>query len=292
MIQPKKGPTFPVYTENNFAITGDTLRNFTLTTSGITPIPNSNPEPTSTLTSTLISITAEATTLQVGSTVNVNGRLTDQNGNALADKTVTLSYGLKSGSSWSQVGSGKTDASGEYSIQWVAGASGTFTLRAEWAGDTRYSGASNSTTLSFVPYQNEQVFSVESNSTVTALAFNSTTLELSFTVEGVNGTSGYVKTTIAKTLIANPEDIKVYVDGEQSDYTVSSTSNSWILTFSYHHSEHQVTIELVSKESAETIILGAPYWAWVLVSTLVAIPVAAFVVLRRKRNRKTAPPTS
>jgi protocatechuate 3,4-dioxygenase beta subunit len=184
MIQPKTGPAFTTYTENNFSLTHDTVRNFTLTTSANTPASTSNPEPTSNSTSTLpsalLSITAEAKILQVGSTVSVNGKLSDQHGNPLVDKTVILSYSLNGGSSWFQIGSGKTNANGDYSIQWVVGASGTFTLKTEWAGDTSYSGTGNSTTLSFLPYQNQQGSYIESISTVSALASNSTSSELSF----------------------------------------------------------------------------------------------------------------
>ena len=44
-------------------------------------------------------------------------------------------------------------------------------------------------------------FSVESNSTVTDLAFNSASQELSFTVSGPSGTTGYVDAYKAKSLM-------------------------------------------------------------------------------------------
>jgi len=280
MIQPKKGPTFSTYTENNFVLTCDTVRNFTLTTSGNTPVPTSNPEPTS----TLLSITVEATTLQEGSTVNVIGKLSDQNGNPLVDKTVILSYALNSSSSWFQIGSGKTNANGEYSIQWVVGASSTFTLKAEWAGDTSYSGACNSTTLSFLPYQNQQVFYVESNSTVTALAFNSTTSELSFTVSGPSETTGYVKVTIAKSLVSNPENIKVYLDGNQLNYEVTSAADSWLLSFTYTHSTHQVSINLAINNSGTTLP-SIEYWTGIVVAIIVVVIGISLLVYLKKRKQ-------
>jgi hypothetical protein len=69
-------------------------------------------------------------------------------------------------------------------------ASGTFTLKAEWNGDNEYLRAFPTTMLSFLPYKNQQVFFVESNSTVAALAFNSTSSELSFTVNGTSENRG------------------------------------------------------------------------------------------------------
>ena len=110
--------------------------------------------------------------------------------------------------------------------------------------------ASNSTTLSFLPYQNQNVFLVESNSTVSALAFNSTSSELSFTVSGPSGTTGYVKATIAKSLVNNPQDFKVWLGyGNQLTYKVDSSVDSWQLTFNYHHSTHQVVINLVNSKA-------------------------------------------
>ena len=200
-----------------------------------TPSPSPTPTPTPTLTptSTQISISVDASSTAVGSAVSVNGRLSGSNGNSLQDKSVTLSYVVTDSTSWVPIGSGTTNSAGEYNIQWVNTASGTFTLKIEWNGDEEYLGASATTTLSFLPYQNQQVFFVESNSTVSALAFNSTSLELSFTVSGPSETTGYVKVTIAKSLVSNPENIKVYLDENQLNYEVTSNTDSWLLTFTY-----------------------------------------------------------
>jgi hypothetical protein len=132
---------------------------------------------------------------------------------------------------------------GSYNIQWLNPASGTFVLTASWAGNATYKAASNTTTLSSLPLTNQNVFFVESNSTVYSLAFNSTSLELSFTVSGPSGTTGYVKVTIAKSLVANGEDIKVYLDGNQLNYSETSTPNSWQLVFNYSHSTHNIAVD-------------------------------------------------
>lgn len=82
----------------------------------------------------------------------------------------------------------------------------------------------------------ENYFTVESNSTIIELLFNNTSAELSFTVIGPSGTAGYVELTIAKSLISNPEGIKVYLDGSNLGYEVSSSDDSWLLFFTYAHS--------------------------------------------------------
>jgi parallel beta-helix repeat protein len=248
------------------------------------PSPSPTPTPTPTPESTHMSISVDASSTAVGSAVNVNGRLSDSNGNPLQDKSVTLSYAVTDSTSWVPIGSGTTNDAGEYDVQWVNTASGTFTLKAEWNGDDDYLGASATTTLSFLPYENQQLFFVESNSTVSALAFNSTSSELSFTVNGTSGTTGYVKVTIAKTLVSNAENIKVYLDGNQLNYEVTSNPDSWLLAFTYIHSTHHVMISLATNEAGGTF-LGIEYLILIAVVIVIAVAgVAGFIVWRNKKK--------
>ena len=184
-----------------------------------------------------------------GSAVNVFGTLTDSENKPLQNKTVVLSYTFSGANSWIPISSGLTDEQGNYNIQWINSASGTFNLKTEWSGEASTIGVSNTTTLSFLPYQNKQVFLFESNSTVNDLAFNNQTSTLSFNVTGPSGTAGYVIATISKALLANGENLQVYMDGKQLNYTVTSSLNSWVVTFIYSHSTHQISIHLESNVS-------------------------------------------
>jgi hypothetical protein len=85
-------------------------------------------------------------------------------------------------------------------------------------------------------------FSVISNSTISELAFNSTSKTLTFTVSGQKGTMGYTNVTIAKTLIEDISELKVYVDGNQINSTAVSTDYYWLIHFTYQHSTHRITI--------------------------------------------------
>lgn len=58
------------------------------------PTPSPTPSPPSNVPQTQISISAEALSTAVGSAVNINGRLSDSNGNPLQGKSVTLSYAV------------------------------------------------------------------------------------------------------------------------------------------------------------------------------------------------------
>ena len=199
---------------------------------------------------TSLSISTESLSTVAGSAVNIFGKLTNSDNSSLQNKTVVLSYTFQGINSWIPISSGLTDELGNYNIQWVNSASGTFTLKAEWSGDSTYMGASNITTLSFLPSQDQRVFIFESNSTVTALAFNNETSTLSFNVTGQSGTTGFVRATIAKSILANDENLQVYMDGERLEYSVTSTVDSWVFCFNYSHSTHQISIHLASSASA------------------------------------------
>ncbi len=87
-------------------------------------------------------------------------------------------------------------------------------------------------------------FSIVSNSTVSEFTFTSTRNELNFNVNGSDGTVGFADVTIAKNLLVNIADVKVYLDGVSLNYTITSTIDSWILHFSYPHSTHSIIVSL------------------------------------------------
>ena len=193
--------------------------------------------------STQISISAEPS-CTVGSPINIYGNLTDYYGNGLANEPVVLKYGFPGAEERYPISSAFTDASGNYKVQWVTTATGTFILRAEWKGNDTHPAAYTNMTLNSLPLQDNSVFFVESNSTVASLAFNSATSELSFTVTGPSGTEGHVKTAISKSLLANAENLHVQLDGKQLNYTLTQTDNSWTLLFHYSHSTHQISVHV------------------------------------------------
>jgi len=249
-----------------------------------TPSPSPSPSPAPVnATPTQITISTDASSPIVGSVVNVNGRLSCANGTSLQGKPIILSYAVGENFTWVPIGSGTTDSAGEYSIQWVNPASGTFTVKAERNGNDEYLGASATTTLSFLPYDNQNLFLFESNSTVSALAFNSTSLELSFTVSGTSGTAGYVKVAIAKSIVANAENIKVYLDGNQLDYEVTSNSGSWLLTFTYKHSTHQVMISLAAN-AGDATFLGIEPWVWIASAIVIGALLTVGIAFARRRR--------
>jgi len=126
-------------------------------------------------------------------------------------------------------------------------------------------------------------FSIASNSTVSELAFNSTGKTLSFTVSGPSSTTGCTNITIAKTLIAEVNELIVYVDGNETGYSVTSTNDSWMLTFMYSHSTHRILV-IMSSPPAESLTDPAQSNIIVFGEAIMIILLATLLLtIRRKR---------
>lgn len=250
-----------------------------------TATPTPNPSPTEPEKNpTFISIATSSPYSDLGSAIIVNGILFDSNGITLKDEIVVLSYTFIGSNSWLPISSSSTNNVGEYSVQWINTASGTFTIKAQWAGNATHNGVSNITSLSILPIEDKTTFLVESNSTISALEFNSTTSELNFVASGQSGTGGYTKVAIAKSLISNSENIKVYLDGNHVEHSLSSNSDFWILNFGYSHSSHHVSIRIQS--SLTTNLLGMDYWYLIFAIAIVTIVVIICLLIWQLKTRK------
>jgi len=63
-----------------------------------------------------------------------------------------------------------------------------------------------------------------------------------------------VKVTIAKSLVSSVQNVKVYLDGDELDVAIISDEKSWLLSFTYLHSTHQVMISLVANACETTLL--------------------------------------
>ena len=180
----------------------------------------------------------------IGSITKIDGKLTYENGSGISGTNILLEYSVTGGSQWSAITSTETDSDGNFSVEWIPTATGNYIVRAS-ASETPSLGESrDQINLASLPFEDEYIFSVISNSTITNLDFSSTRKELSFTVAGPPNTLGYTNVTIAKTLIENIEELQVHIDGSELDYIIKSTSDSWIIHFTYRHSSHSIVLSL------------------------------------------------
>jgi parallel beta-helix repeat protein len=232
---------------------------------------------------TSVSVSTSATSSLIGYVVSINGTLSDVYGNPIENEPVVLYYTFPGITSLFPMTSSTTDNNGQYNAQWIPTATGTFCIIAEWTGNMTYSEASSNVTLNCISAMNQYVFSVESNSTISALAFNTTSQELSFTASGPSGTTGYARITIAKSLVTDITNIRVYLDNNQTEYSIVSLDDSWLLMFNYTHSTHRVAVDL-------NVTTVPEFPSTIFLALLLIFFSACVVLIKKKRIRIVSHP--
>lgn len=252
-----------------------------------TPTPTLSPNPTSTQNLTVIEVSCQSSASNSSFRGDIVGNVTS-GGIGLQNVPVLLLTSLDGGTSWDALSLVNTDSNGKFSAVWTPSASGNYLLRAFWVGNTDYLGANGTISCVVTPFEKASNFLVSSNSTLSGLSFDSAAKELSFSVVGPNGTSGYVSVSIPKSLIADVSGLKVYLDGVELPYTVESQQDSWYISFSYHHSTHQVSINLDSSPTSAPLqitsemllILG------LIITALLIFTTTLYLAVRRPSKQR------
>ena len=248
------------------------------------PTPTSTPTPPPTLPTPSLTVSCQTSASYSNFKVEITGALT-ANGTGISNAPVLLSYSVNEGTSWIELATASTDNSGNFAAVWFPSASGTYLLNAQWTGNSTFSNAKTTINFAILPYQEKSIFSVSSNSTVSAFAFNSTSQELSFSVSGPSNTTGYVDIYVPKSLISDVSNLKIFLDGNPLPYSTDSQGDSWLLSFTYHHSIHQVTINLgsattpsfIQSQLGEITIVGV-----VIVTSIIAV---ALLIRKHKKSK-------
>ncbi len=223
--------------------------------------------------------------------VQIKGNLTI-NETGIPDAPILLSYSVNGKKSWVDLTLIKTGIDGSYTAEWMPSVTGYYSLKAVYEGNENYSEATTTVNFALEPFQEQNVFSANSNSTLTDFSFNSTSRELSFSVSGEPGTTGYVTVNIPKSLISDISALKVYLDDNQIEYSYQSQGDGWLLYFTYHHSTHLIKVVLNSSSTLlpNQVVLGLGWVEIAILAFMVILVVVsvfvAFVVLRKKNAIK------
>lgn len=217
--------------------------------------------------------------------VQIKGGL-NFNGTGISQAPILLSYSVTGSKSWIDLTLVQTDAQGNYYAEWKPSVTGYYSLKALYEGNENYSDTSVMVNFAVEPFQEQSVFTVNSNSTITEFSFNSNSSELSFGVSGDSGTTGYVNVNIPKSLVSNISDLRVYLDSNQIEYSYQSQEEGWLLYFTYNHSTHFVAICL---SSSNTQILGlglVEIAILIFMGILVTITIVVVYTVLRKKDIK------
>jgi hypothetical protein len=214
--------------------------------------------------------------------VTISGKLS-VNDAGIYGVPILLSYSVNGGNSWQDLTLVNTGSLGYFQAEWRPSVTGNYLIKAIYEGNDDFSEASQTVNLAVTSYA-EDVFSINTNSTISNLRFNSASKQLSFSVTGPSNTNGYANVNIAKTIIQDSSNIKVYLDGNNVDYTAASTEDSWLLHFTYQHSTHEVTVNLANS----TLLGGNQLGNWVIyivIAFVVIAIVGVIIALKRKKTK-------
>jgi hypothetical protein len=218
-----------------------------------------------------------------GLNIEIKGKLT-LSGEAMVNAPILLSYSVNGGKTWQDLTMINTISDGTYSVTWTPFVTGVYRINAVYEGGVDYLPAFAAVNYSVTQDKEQNVFSVNSNSTVSSLAFNSTSRTLSFSVTGESGTSGYAYVSFSKILVQNIDEIKVLVDLDQLEHTLTETEDSCQVYFQYKHSTHNIivnlgTFQVVAEESPEN------YTYFIAITASLVILTTAVIILQVKRNK-------
>lgn len=214
--------------------------------------------------------------------VDITGSLSSD-GVGISNAHVLLSYSVNDGASWIDLTTAITDSNGDFSVTWNSEVTGNYLVKAVYDGDfVNYNEASRIINFALVAFQEQSVFSVTSNSTITALYFDSANNKLSFSTNGTSDTTGYVNIRAPQSLIGDPSSIKVYVDGAPVTYTTTLQEDAWIISFTYHQSSHAVTINFgATSEKGNQFSLLV-----IIISTLIVIVIGIGLLIYFKKRKR------
>jgi hypothetical protein len=252
------------------------------------PEPTPEPTPSPSKASPVIDVSCRSTTTSTALKVEINGQLSF-NGASMAGEKVLISYSPDGGKSWESLTSVDTLLDGRFTALWTPSFTGNILVKARWEGNETFNEAANIVNVAIMPYTEQSVFMMSSNSTISQFAFNSTSQEITFTASGPEHTTGYVNLYIPKTLISDINDLKVYIDGNQVTYTSESQTDSWGVSFTYSHSEHRVVLKLSGESSSNGTPTGYSTLIIIAIGVVAAIviPAIVFKVIRGSKKDET-----
>jgi hypothetical protein len=133
-------------------------------------------------------------------------------------------------------------------------------------------------------------FVINSNSTISEVTFLSEYGVVDFKVSGESGTTGYLNVTIAKSIVPDSSFLKIFLDGNQINASITETDNSFSVYFTYGHSEHHITLEyknaLAEVSKSDSTVLFNPVYLFIIGVTVFSCLVIGFKIKCKEEVKK------
>ena len=238
-------------------------------------------------------VSLSAMTVNSADNVQILGSLISNNtGVPLANMTFSYRSISDNETDLHQFATINTDSNGNFSVNWQFPDAGSYIINATYHGSPEYGPVFDGINVLVTGDETPKVFSVESNSTVTGIEFKQESSELNLSVTGQSGTIGFVNLYVSKSLVENVSAIQAYIDGNPVSFTVTSTEDSWILHFYYHHSSHNIMFDLSEADissvpempKASSVPEMSKAVLLLIIVALVAIGAVLMIVQKRRRT--------
>lgn len=234
-----------------------------------------------------IDLTCKGSTSDSSAKVQINGQV-KLNGNSVANAPVSISYSINNGVSWESLTMVTTGSDGSYVAVWHPDVTGYYLIKATCDSTSAMNAASKTVTLALTPDEAENsVFTVNSNSTITQFAFDSSSSKLSFVASGPSGSTGYVEIYIPKTILGDISKLTTTLDGHKISYDYQSQADAWLITFNYTHSSHTIVMSIDQNVQAPNSPGGDNSQLLLYVAAplivIVALVVAVVALLKRRK---------
>lgn len=252
--------------------------------------PKASPTPNPSLPAPTIDLSCKSTTSVSGSKVEINGKLL-LNGNPVAESPILVAYSITGGNTWISLTLLNTLSDGRFVAVWNPDVTGNYMVKATSEGTSTMKEANKVVNLALTPENpqdpDQNVFTLTSNSTITQFAFDPDRKELSFIASGPSDTRGYVNIYIPKTILSDISQLKAYLDGNEISFDSESQTYSWLITFSYSHSQHTITMSI--SDSAVVSAGGSvPQWLfYVIPVAAIAVIIVVIVVVLKSRTKES-----
>jgi hypothetical protein len=256
------------------------------------PVPTPSQAPDSNLPKPNLVFFCTSATQFSGFNVKIDGRLS-YNDVGISGAGMLFSYSVTGGATWQDLAYVITDDAGGFSAVWMPFATGNYQIKASWGGDELYSKVSTVVNYALTPSTDQTMFSVTSNSTLSSFTFDSTKSELDFSVSGASGTTGYVQVSIPKAILNDASTLKITLDNSQVAYHAETRYDNWIVSFEYHHSSHNIKMDLNAAPSSSnnsdggsqgSIGVGSVDSPWMIIA-IVAVVIAAVALVISVKSR-------
>ncbi|MBX5328705.1 MAG: hypothetical protein ACQXXE_05830 [Candidatus Bathyarchaeia archaeon] len=125
---------------------------------------------------------------------------------------------------------------------------------------------------------------VTTNSSVLGVVFNSTSMALSISVGGPDGTTGIANITIPIEMVSSLSAVKVTLDNHPIDFQINKIGNNAQIYVEYHHSFHELTAHLQGGGMGGVDLTDLmSYWWLILSVAIVAIAAVIAVIIVKHR---------